>query len=121
MCVCLSCSNHQGDGAFDFLAEEERASKHAKGTLDPGFNEQQMAVLEDTEVLVGQRDGEINNIGAVRYDTVPCVVMSRVCNVQPVGWLFFLLLFGVGEISSILYDAVSCFLEVRKHLRCAQQ
>lgn len=53
----------QGDGAFDFLAEEERASKHAKGTLDPGFNEQQMAVLEDTEMLVGQRDSEINNIG----------------------------------------------------------
>ncbi|CAM9150205.1 unnamed protein product [Ectocarpus sp. 6 AP-2014] len=52
----------KGDGAFDFLAEEERASKHAKGRLDPGFNEQQMAVLEDTEVLVGQRDGEINNI-----------------------------------------------------------
>ncbi len=53
----------QGDGAFDFLAEEERASKHAKGRLDPGFNEQQMAVLEDTEMLVGQRDAEINNIG----------------------------------------------------------
>lgn len=53
----------QGDGAFDFLAEEERASKHAKGRLDPGFNEQQMAVLEDAEVLVGQRDAEINNIG----------------------------------------------------------
>lgn len=56
---------NQGDGAFDFLAEEERASKHAKGRLDPGFNEQQMAVLEDTEVLVGQRDAEINNIGMV--------------------------------------------------------
>eukprot|EP00752_Nemacystus_decipiens_P009916 g8848.t1 len=52
----------KGDGAFDFLAEEERASKHAKGRLDPGFNEQQMAVLEDTEMLVGQRDAEINNI-----------------------------------------------------------
>lgn len=47
------------------MAEEERASKHAKGRLDPGFSEQQMAVLEDTEVLVGQRDGEINNIGEV--------------------------------------------------------
>ena len=45
------------------MAEEERASKHAKGRLDPGFNEQQMAVLEDTEMLVGQRDAEINNIG----------------------------------------------------------
>ena len=45
------------------MEEEERASKHAKGRLDPGFNEQQMAVLEDTEVLVGQRDSEINNIG----------------------------------------------------------
>ncbi|CAM9541252.1 unnamed protein product, partial [Hapterophycus canaliculatus] len=52
----------KGDGAFDFLAEEERASKQVKGRLDPGFNEQQMAVLEDTEVLVGQRDSEINNI-----------------------------------------------------------
>lgn len=58
----------QGDGAFDFLAEEERASKHAKGRLDPGFNEQQMAVLEDTEVLVGQRDGEINNIGMLMHN-----------------------------------------------------
>lgn len=47
------------------MAEEERASKLAKGRLDPGFNEQQMAVLEDTEVLVGQRDAEINNIGMV--------------------------------------------------------
>lgn len=56
----------QGDGAFDFLAEEERASNHAKGRLDPGFNEQQMAVLDDTEVLVGQRDSEINNIGQWR-------------------------------------------------------
>lgn len=45
------------------MEDEERASKHAKGRLDPGFNEQQMAVLEDTEVLVGQRDSEINNIG----------------------------------------------------------
>lgn len=57
----------QGDGAFDFLAEEERASKQVKGRLDPGFNEQQMAVLEDTEVLVGQRDSEINNIGVCVY------------------------------------------------------
>lgn len=52
----------KGDGAFQFLEEEERAAKHAKGRLDPGFNEQQLAVLEDTEVLVGQRDAEINNI-----------------------------------------------------------
>lgn len=52
----------KGNGGFDFLEDEERASKHAKGRLDPGFNEQQMAVLEDTEVLVGQRDSEINNI-----------------------------------------------------------
>lgn len=62
----------QGDGAFDFLAEEERASKHAQGRLDPGFNEQQMAVLEDTEVLVGQRDAEINNIG----ESAICAVES---------------------------------------------
>ena len=53
----------KGDGAFDFLAEEERAAKYAKGRLDPGFNQQQLAVLEDTELVVGQRDAEINNIG----------------------------------------------------------
>ncbi|CAM9256331.1 unnamed protein product [Ascophyllum nodosum] len=52
----------KGDGAFDFLAEEERAAKYAKGRLDPGFNQQQLAVLEDTELVVGQRDAEINNI-----------------------------------------------------------
>ncbi|CAM9341859.1 unnamed protein product [Discosporangium mesarthrocarpum] len=52
----------QGDDQFGFLADEERASKLAVNTLDLGFNEQQMAVLEDTEVLVEQRDQEIKNI-----------------------------------------------------------
>lgn len=61
---------HQGDGAFQFLEEEERAAKHTQGRLDPGFNEQQLAVLEDTEVLVGQRDAEINNIGKCSYDAM---------------------------------------------------
>ena len=72
----LFLRTRQGDGAFDFLAEEERASKHAKGRLDPGFNEQQMAVLEDTEVLVGQRDAEINNIGTPLPPT-SAVLLSR--------------------------------------------
>jgi len=48
-----------GDG-FDFLSEED--PNKMKNNIDSGFTEQQLAVLEQEEALVNERDEEINNI-----------------------------------------------------------
>mmetsp|Transcript_30565 Transcript_30565/g.48056 ORF Transcript_30565/g.48056 Transcript_30565/m.48056 type:complete len:191 (+) Transcript_30565:398-970(+) len=50
-----------GDDTFDFLSEEKNKPDFGLDR-DTGFTAQQMAVLEDTETLVQERDQEINHI-----------------------------------------------------------
>ncbi|KAG5177676.1 soluble NSF attachment protein receptor [Tribonema minus] len=55
----------EGGQDFDFLAVEEKAAAKAAAAgvnMSSGFNQAQMAVLEETESYVQERDAEIRNI-----------------------------------------------------------